>query len=62
MENFSPTTAMVKISASSLHGMDGSDTSLYEMTRYVRFDLARVWRPTTSYGVHTLLFLGQHLS
>src|SRR6218665_2019707 len=35
-------------------------TSLYEMIRYVRFmyvcDLARIWHPPNSYGVHTLLF------
>jgi len=40
-------------------------TSLCEMIRYrVRFmyvcDLARVWRPPTPYGVHTLLGLGLH--
>ena len=38
--------------------------SLYEMIRYGRltyvWDLARVWRPPNSYGVHTLLFLGLH--
>jgi len=41
-------------------GVDGGGqrphTSLHKMIRYVRFmyvcDLARVWRPPTSYGVH----------
>jgi len=36
--------------------------SLYEIIRYIRFtylsDLARVWHPPASYGVHSLLLLG----
>src|SRR6218665_3598524 len=43
-----------------------ASTHLYELIHYVRFmsicDLADVWCPPTSYGVHTLLCLGLYSS